>query len=131
MTMDRDVTRLVQARAERAIREAFAADPMLKHIETSYGGGTIAASGASATLKFIFLDKNVAPSSAFGGKLTNDAVVKGLAGTKTPVLFGGKKYTILKVRRIKYLARCEEDGLNYTLPFRGCTLDESRLSKQD
>lgn len=131
MTMDRDLTRFVQARAESAIREAFATDPMLKHIEVSYAGGTIASSGANATLKFIFLDKSVAPSSIFGGKLTNDTVVKGLARANTPVLFGGKKYTILKARRIKYLARCDEDGRNYTLPFRGCTLDESRIQKQD
>lgn len=131
MTIDQASTRIIQSRAEKAIREAFAADPLLKNIEASYGGGTIAANGASATLKFIFIDKNVVPSSAFGGQLTNDLVAKGLARTNTPILFGGKEYTVLKVRRIKYLARCEENGLNYTLPFRGCTLDESRLSKQD
>lgn len=119
---DQHFTRLVQDKALAAIKDAFAKDPTLKDINVSSGGGTIGTGRQDATLKFAFLNSKAAPSAAFGVELNSDTVRNGLANAGVEVMYGGKRYRIVKARQVRYLATCLSDGRNYTLPFGGCSL---------
>lgn len=125
--MTQAATRAIQEKAQKILREAFAADPLTKNLSISYVGGSIGMGRNDCTLKFQFVDSTVAPTSILGSELTNDMVRNGYAGVGATVLFGGKEYTVIKARQKKYLATCKENGVNYTLPFMGCSLAPAKV----
>ena len=124
---DQRFTRIVQEKALAAIKDAFTNDPTLKDIAVTYGGGTIGMGKENATLKFAFLNSKAKPTAAFGVELNNDSVREGLANAGVEVMYGGRRYRVIKARQVRYLAICLEDGKSYTLPFGGCSLAPAKV----
>ena len=116
--MDRNVVKIIQNRAEDAIKKAFAVDPMLSHFKISAAGGKIGA--IDTTLKFQFVDTKTKAPAEFTGTLGEDSVLHGGAAAGTEVMFGGKLYSIIRARRSKYEALSKLENKVFLLPFSGC-----------
>ena len=118
--MEKAIARIIHDRAEAAIKAAFAAEPMMKHISVNQAGGSIGA--INATLKFSFVDTTAKPQAAavFTGERNEDSLRMGLAPAGTEVVFGGKTYKIISPRRSKYVAQELPNGKEYLIPFIGC-----------
>lgn len=116
--MDRNLVKIIQNRAEMAIKKAFADDPMLSHLAVGQKGGKIGE--IDATLSFSFTDTSAKNKVVLAGEIHEKTLHMGKASAGTIIVFGNKEYIVVRARRVKYEAVCKKDGKIYILPFKGC-----------
>jgi hypothetical protein len=117
--MEHRTANIIVNKALEAIKTAFANDKSLKDIIVSNAGGSF--TKGVCTVRLSFVDKNHAPSSIFGGEVSDEIVSLGAAGAGTKIMFRGKRYTVVKAAR-KYYNAIDEAGKAWRVPFENSTL---------